>query len=204
MPGRKANDADGKVTMLADGNGDFAKAAGLTMDGSKFGMGERSQRYSMLVNDGVVERAERRGAGRIQGEFGRAYARAALDSIAHPKQKWPGHGNARSDPRVLVAVIVIIIGDLKWLPPTSRPPTTLTDPPTAQSIGASEQLARCEQAARATRTKEATALLERAQKEARGAVARAVAQRTTRRSPPRYRRRRGGDDRRRRPCREAS
>ncbi|WP_106639233.1 peroxiredoxin [Allosphingosinicella vermicomposti] len=44
-----------KVTMLADGNGDFAKAVGLTMDGSKFGMGTRGQRYSMVVNDGVVE-----------------------------------------------------------------------------------------------------------------------------------------------------
>ena len=44
-----------KVTMLADGNGDFAKAVGLTMDGSKFGMGTRGQRYSMLVRDGVVE-----------------------------------------------------------------------------------------------------------------------------------------------------
>lgn len=43
------------ITMLADGNGDFAEALGLTMDGSKFGMGTRSQRYSMIVNDGVVE-----------------------------------------------------------------------------------------------------------------------------------------------------
>ena len=43
------------ITMLADGNGDFAEALGLTMDGSKFGMGKRSQRYSMIVNDGVVE-----------------------------------------------------------------------------------------------------------------------------------------------------
>jgi peroxiredoxin len=50
----KASDA-GDITMLADGNADFAKAVGLTFDGSKFGMGERSQRYSMLVNDGVVE-----------------------------------------------------------------------------------------------------------------------------------------------------
>ncbi len=44
-----------KVTMLADGNGDFAKAVGLTMDGSKFGLGTRGQRFSMLVKDGVVE-----------------------------------------------------------------------------------------------------------------------------------------------------
>src|SRR5687768_15146892 len=43
------------ITMLADGNGEFAKGLGLEMDGSKFGMGQRSQRYSMIVNDGVVE-----------------------------------------------------------------------------------------------------------------------------------------------------
>jgi peroxiredoxin len=47
--------AGGKVTMLADGNGDFAEAIGLTMDGSKFGLGKRGQRWSMIVNDGVVE-----------------------------------------------------------------------------------------------------------------------------------------------------
>ncbi|HEX9946424.1 MAG TPA: peroxiredoxin [Allosphingosinicella sp.] len=47
--------AVGKVTMLADGNGDFARALGLTMDGSKFGMGERGQRWSAVVDDGVVE-----------------------------------------------------------------------------------------------------------------------------------------------------
>lgn len=45
----------GDVTMLADGNGEFAKAVGLEMDGTGFGMGTRGQRYSMLVNDGVVE-----------------------------------------------------------------------------------------------------------------------------------------------------
>ncbi len=51
------NKSDGSedITMLADGNADFADAVGLTMDGSKFGMGKRSQRYSMIVNDGVVE-----------------------------------------------------------------------------------------------------------------------------------------------------
>ncbi len=51
------NQSDGSqdITMLADGNGEFAEAVGLTMDGSKFGMGKRSQRYSMIVNDGVVE-----------------------------------------------------------------------------------------------------------------------------------------------------
>ncbi|RXR31095.1 peroxiredoxin [Sphingobium fluviale] len=51
----KSASADGSVTMLADGNGAFAKAVGLEMDGSKFGMGTRGQRFSMIVNDGVVE-----------------------------------------------------------------------------------------------------------------------------------------------------
>ncbi len=50
----KANGSD-DVTMLADGNGDLAQAVGLTMDGSGFGMGKRGQRFSMVVNDGVVE-----------------------------------------------------------------------------------------------------------------------------------------------------
>lgn len=50
----KASGADA-LTMLADGNGEFAAALGLTMDGSAYGMGQRSQRYAMLVRDGVVE-----------------------------------------------------------------------------------------------------------------------------------------------------
>jgi glutaredoxin/glutathione-dependent peroxiredoxin len=44
-----------KVMMLADGNGDFTKSLGLEMDATKFGMGTRSQRYSMLVDNGVVK-----------------------------------------------------------------------------------------------------------------------------------------------------
>ena len=44
------------IVMLADGNGAFTKAVGLEMDASGFGMGTRSQRYSMLVKDGVVEK----------------------------------------------------------------------------------------------------------------------------------------------------
>jgi len=51
----KANGAP-EVTMLADGNGDFVKALGLTMDGAGFGLGQRGQRFSMVVNDGVVEK----------------------------------------------------------------------------------------------------------------------------------------------------
>ena len=44
-----------EVLMLADGNGDFTKAVGLEMDGKNYGMGLRSQRYSLVVKDGVVE-----------------------------------------------------------------------------------------------------------------------------------------------------
>ena len=47
--------AEGKVTMLADGNGDFAEQLGLTMDGSRFGMGKRGSRWSAIVDDGVVK-----------------------------------------------------------------------------------------------------------------------------------------------------
>src|SRR3546814_7386361 len=53
----KAGGADA-ITMLADGNGDFAQADGLTMDGKAFGMGTRGQRYSMIVNDRSDERRE--------------------------------------------------------------------------------------------------------------------------------------------------
>lgn len=45
------------VLMLADGNGEFTRAVGLEFDGSRFGMGRRSQRYSLLVDDGVVTEA---------------------------------------------------------------------------------------------------------------------------------------------------
>ena len=50
-----ANHAPGKVRMLADGNGELTKALGLTLDASGFGMGLRSQRYAMIVKDGVVK-----------------------------------------------------------------------------------------------------------------------------------------------------
>jgi peroxiredoxin len=42
------------ILMLADGNGDFTRAIGLELDGSGFGMGQRSQRYSLIAKDGVV------------------------------------------------------------------------------------------------------------------------------------------------------
>ena len=54
------------ITMLSDGNGKFADALGLSMDASKFGMGTRSQRYSMIVNDGTVEQLNVEAPGEYQ------------------------------------------------------------------------------------------------------------------------------------------
>jgi peroxiredoxin len=51
----KASGTEGKISFLSDGNGDFAKAAGLDFDASVGGMGTRSKRYSALVEDGVVK-----------------------------------------------------------------------------------------------------------------------------------------------------
>jgi peroxiredoxin len=47
--------AHGKVTMIADGNGDFTRGMGLALDAKGFGMGERSQRYAAILEDGVVK-----------------------------------------------------------------------------------------------------------------------------------------------------
>jgi peroxiredoxin len=51
----KDQKSEGKVTMLADGSGDFARALGLDLDLTKGGLGMRSKRYSMLVDNGVVK-----------------------------------------------------------------------------------------------------------------------------------------------------
>ena len=51
----KSQGAEDKVLMLADGNGDFTKAMGLELDASGFGMGTRSQRFSLIANNGVIE-----------------------------------------------------------------------------------------------------------------------------------------------------
>jgi peroxiredoxin len=51
----KDQKVEGKVLMLADGNGEFTKAVGLELDGSGFGLGHRSQRYAMIIDNGVVK-----------------------------------------------------------------------------------------------------------------------------------------------------
>jgi peroxiredoxin len=53
---KKSTGAAGKIEFLADGNGDFAKALDMTMDGSGGGLGTRSKRYAMLIEDGVVKK----------------------------------------------------------------------------------------------------------------------------------------------------
>jgi peroxiredoxin len=58
--------ATGIVRMMADGSGTYAKALGLDADFSKFGMGTRSQRYSMLVEDGVVKQLNIEAAGKFE------------------------------------------------------------------------------------------------------------------------------------------
>jgi peroxiredoxin len=74
------NQRDGSqdITMLADGNGAFTDAVGLSFDGSQFGMGKRSQRYSMIVNDGVVEQLNVE----QPGEYRASSAETMLDQLA--------------------------------------------------------------------------------------------------------------------------
>src|SRR6201993_719684 len=50
----KASGVGEKVLMLADGNGDYARALGLELDGTKFGMGKRGQRFAIIVKDGTA------------------------------------------------------------------------------------------------------------------------------------------------------
>jgi len=71
-------DGSEDITMIADGNGDFADATGLVMDGSKYGMGQRSQRYSMIVKDGVVEQLNVE----APGEYRASSAEYMLDQLA--------------------------------------------------------------------------------------------------------------------------
>ena len=67
----------GDVTMLADGSGDFAKALGLDADFSAYGMGTRSNRYSMIVDDGVVSEINVEGP----GEFNVSNAETMLGQL---------------------------------------------------------------------------------------------------------------------------
>ncbi len=65
------------LTMVGDGNGDFTKAIGLEMDGSGFGLGTRSQRYAMIVDDGVVTKL----SVEAPGQFEVSAAEAILEAL---------------------------------------------------------------------------------------------------------------------------
>jgi len=67
----------GKVEMLADGNGDFAEALGLGLDLKNFGMGARSQRFSLIAEDGVVTHLNVEDG----GDFKVSSAEFALDQL---------------------------------------------------------------------------------------------------------------------------
>jgi len=54
----KASNVAGKVLMLADGNGDYARALGLELDGKGFGMGMRGQRFAIVVDNGVAKQVD--------------------------------------------------------------------------------------------------------------------------------------------------
>lgn len=73
---KEANNAD-EITMLADGSADFAKALGLDADFSAYGMGTRSNRYSMIVDDGVVTEINVEGP----GEFSVSNAETMLGQL---------------------------------------------------------------------------------------------------------------------------
>lgn len=74
--GNAANVGD-SVLMLADGNGDYARALGLTLDASGFGMGTRSKRFSVIVDDGIVTHLNVE----PPGEFGISSGDAALEQL---------------------------------------------------------------------------------------------------------------------------
>ncbi len=65
------------LMMIGDGNGDFTKAVGLEMDGSGFGLGTRSQRYAMIVEDGTVTKL----AVEEPGQFEVSKAEAILEAL---------------------------------------------------------------------------------------------------------------------------
>jgi glutaredoxin/glutathione-dependent peroxiredoxin len=84
----KEHKADGNVMMLADGNGEFTQAMGLTMDGSKYGMGLRSQRYAMLVEDGVIKA--------LNVEAPGAFEVSSAESMIKVLGNSSGNGSARA------------------------------------------------------------------------------------------------------------
>jgi glutaredoxin/glutathione-dependent peroxiredoxin len=62
----KASGVADRILMLADGNGDYSKALGLSLDASKFGMGTRGQRFALVVDDGIAKQVYVEAAGEFK------------------------------------------------------------------------------------------------------------------------------------------
>lgn len=73
----KDQNVDGKIAMLADGNGEYARALGLEMDGTAFGMGMRSKRFAIIADDGVATHV----AVEAPGQFEVSKAESILDNL---------------------------------------------------------------------------------------------------------------------------
>lgn len=74
----KASGAEGKVQMLADGNGEYTRALGLELDASGFGMGTRGKRFSMLIENGIVKQLNVE----PPGQFGVSSAEQLLQQLS--------------------------------------------------------------------------------------------------------------------------
>ena len=73
----KSQNTDGKVDMLADGNGEYTKALGLELDATGFGMGMRGQRFSLVIDNGIVKQVNVE----AKGEFKVSSAEHALTQL---------------------------------------------------------------------------------------------------------------------------
>ena len=73
----KDQNVDDQITMLADGNGEYARALGLEMDGTAFGMGMRSKRFAIIADDGVATHV----AVEAPGQFDVSKAESILDIL---------------------------------------------------------------------------------------------------------------------------
>ena len=104
---KKATGAGGKIEFLADGNGEFAKAIDMAFDGSGNGLGTRSKRYSMLVEDGVVKKLNVEDApGKCDVSGGQALLGAASSSFRRHRAFGAGARGDQPVARELVGALV--------------------------------------------------------------------------------------------------
>ena len=141
----KAGGVGDKILMLADGNGEYAKALGLELNATGFGMGIRGQRFAIIVKNGVATHVERRSAGRVQG-FGRglrpeaALARAKLCSPCGPRRRYSRLAQAERIARDTYG----LAGDRCARCPASATATFTCAPPDGRGVRAQDPRSRCE------------------------------------------------------------